>query len=165
MVDDAPHGARPRSAASDIAASSCRHAAHGGVGQRRAARRWLLDHRDLGPRRAGAAEQPALREVDLALAQHLELLAALDALGDDDGADLAGEGPQRAQQRLAVGVLVDVGDEAAGELEEVRAQLDDVLERRVAGAGVVDRDLGAAGDPRRELLAQLGVVGDVASAR
>ena len=73
--------------------------------------------------------------------------------------------PERAQQRLAVGVLVDVGDEAAGELEEVRAQLDDVLERRVAGAGVVDRDLGAAGDPRRQPLAQLGVVLDLASAR
>ena len=104
------------------------------------------------PRLARAAEQPALAEVDLGGAQHLELLGPLDALGDDARADLAGERHGRAQHGLAGGVEVDVGDHAAAQLEEVGADLGDVLERREAGAGVVDGDQRAARDPRAQAL-------------
>ena len=112
-------------------------------------------HRGLGvggPRLGRAAEQPALAEVGLGLAQHGELLGTLDALGDDARADLAGEGDGGAQDGLARGVEVDAGDHAAAELEEVGADLGDVLERREAGARVVDGDQRAAGDPRLQAL-------------
>ena len=57
--------------------------------------------RILRPGLAGAAEQPALAVVDLHRAQRLELLGALDALGDDPRADLAGERGGGAQDGLA----------------------------------------------------------------
>ena len=114
----------------------------------------------LGPRLGRAAEQPALAVVDLGVAQDRELLRALDALGDDARADLAGERDGGAQHGLAAGVEIDAGDHAAAELEEVGAQLGDVLERREAGAGVVDRDERAARDPRPQPLAQLDGVLD-----
>ncbi len=106
----------------------------------------------LPPRRGGAAEQPALAEVRAGLAQQRQLLLALDALGDDPRADLVGEGDRGAQDGLAARVAVDAGDHAAGELEEVRADLGDVLERREAGAGVVDGDHRAARQPRAQAL-------------
>ena len=104
------------------------------------------------PGDAGAAEQPALAEVDLGGAQHGQLLGPLDALGDHARAHLAGERHGGAQDGLARVVEVDAGDHAAAELEEVGADLGDVLERREAGAGVVDGDQGAAGDPRAQPL-------------
>ncbi len=125
-----------------------------------ARRRDLAGDGLVGPRRTRAAEQPALAVVDLRLAQDGQLLGALDALGDDPGADLAGEGDGGAQHGLAAGVEVDAGDHSAAELEEVGADLGHVLERGEAGAGVVDGDQRAAGDPRPQPLAQLGDVLD-----
>jgi hypothetical protein len=104
------------------------------------------------PRLGGAAEQPALAEVGARLAQHGELLGALDALGDHTGAHLTGERHGGAQDGLAGGVEVDAGDHAAAELEEIRPDLGDVLERGETGARIVDGDQRAAGDPRLQAL-------------
>ena len=62
----------------------------------------------------------------------------LDALGDHDGADLAGEDHHRADQRPSRRVLVDVLGDRPVDLDDVGTQPDDVAERRVARAGVVD---------------------------
>ncbi len=110
------------------------------------------------PGLARAAEQPALAVVDLHRAQRLELLGALDALGDDPGADLVGERRGGAQDVLAGAVAVDAGDHPARELEEVGADVGDVLERGEAGTGVVDGDQRAARDPRPQPFAQQRVV-------
>ena len=120
-----------------------RAAPHGGPG-----------HGLLGPRLGRAAEQPSLAVVDLGVAQHVELLRPLDALGDDPRAHLVGEGDGGAQHGLAAGVAVDAGDHAAAQLEEVGPDLGHVLERAEARAGVVDGDQRAAGDPRAQALAQ-----------
>jgi hypothetical protein len=115
---------------------------------RRGARR--VQRLGLGPRRRRAPEQPALAEVRAGLAQQRQLLLALDALGHDPGADLVGERDRGAQHRLPARVAIDAGDHPAGELEEVRADLGDVLERREAGPGVVDGDHRAAREPRAQ---------------
>ena len=130
-------------------------AGHGGPATAGGRRRQVLR-----PGLARAAEQPALAVVDLHPPQRLELLGALDAFGDDARADLAGEGGGGAQDRLARRVTVDAGDHAARELEEVGADVGDVLERREASAGVVDGDERAAGDPWPQPLAQQRVVED-----
>ena len=80
---------------------------------------------------------------------------ALHALGDHARADLARERDGGAQDGLAAGVQVDTGDHAAAELEEVGAQLGDVLERGEARARVVDGHERAARHPRPQPLAQL----------
>jgi hypothetical protein len=121
--------------------------------QRRRRRR-VGRREDVGPYRGRAAEQPALAVVDLGGAQDRELLLELDPLGDDAGADLAGEGDGGAQDRPAPEVAVDPHHERARELEEVGAQLGDVLERGEARAGVVDGHHRATGQPGSEALAQ-----------
>ncbi len=122
-------------------------------------RRPDVQHRSGGavlrPRRGGAAEQPALPEVDARVAQQRELLGPLDALGDDPRPDLAGEGDGGPQHGLAARVAVDAGDHAAAQLQEVGPDLGDVLERREARAGVVDRHQRALGEPRPQLRADV----------
>ena len=111
------------------------------------------DRRDLGPRRLGARKNVALAPLDVEVGEHGELVEALDALGADGRADVAGEAHERLDQRHPGGVAVDVVDQGAVELDDVRAHPHQLLEPRVAGAGVVDRDLRAAlaqvGDRRR----------------
>ena len=150
VVDDRLARVARRAGALEVALElAARRGAAGSGGGRRGV---------LRPRFAGAAEQPALAVVDLHRAQRLELLGALDALGHDPRADLAGERGGGAQHGLARRVAVDAGDHVARELEEVGPDLGDVLQRREPGAGVVDRDERAAGDPRAQPLAQQRVV-------
>ena len=72
--------------------------------------------------------------------EHRELLGGLDALGQQDCADRVGEPHQRGRQRVARRVGVDAVRELEVELEDVGAEMEDVLEARVAGTGIVDRD-------------------------
>ena len=98
--------------------------------------------------------------MDVEVGEHGELVEALDALGADGRADVAGEAHERLDQRHARRVGVDVADQGPVELDDVGAHPHQLLEPGVAGAGVVDRDQRAAlaqvGDRGRERV----VVGD-----
>lgn len=64
----------------------------------------------------------------------------LHTFGRDTGADCVGEADQRCDERGPGGVLVEIPDE----LDDVRVQLQDVPQRGVSGAGVVDGEFDAA---------------------
>ena len=104
---------------------------------------------DLGPRRRGPGEPEPLSPLDVEVGDHRQLVEALDPLGADGRADVAGEAHERLDQRHPRRVVVDVADQRPVELDDVGAHPHQLLEAGVAGAGVVDRDLRAA-------LAQVG---------
>jgi hypothetical protein len=89
----------------------------------------------------------------------VELGLGLDPLGDDTGPHLAGEGGHGPHQGPPVLVGVEVPDQFAVELQEVRGELDHVPEARVAGAGVVDGHPHPPGQPRGQVVPEQGVVG------
>ena len=101
----------------------------------------------------GAREVVALAEVAADLAQHVELRAGLDALGDDLEADGLGEADDQAHERRVVVGEREALDELARDLQRVERQVAQVAERRVAGAEVVERELHAE---VAELLQRLG---------
>ena len=68
----------------------------------------------------------------------------LDALGDQQAADLGRVADQSPDQGGAVGVPVDPADQRAVELEVVGDDRGDLAQARVAGADVVDREAGPA---------------------
>ena len=68
-----------------------------------------------------------------------------------------GEADQRLQQRLARAVGVRAVDQRAVELEDVGRDPDDLLQARVARAGVVERDPRAAGAQRGQLGLELAL--------
>ena len=130
-----------------------------GVGERDSARLGG-DRGDLGPRWLGHGEHPALAPVDVEVGEHGELLERLDALGADGRADNAGEADEGLDERHPRRIAIDLVDEIAVDLDDVRAHPHELLEPGVAGAGVVDGD-------HRSALAQVGdrggerlVVGD-----
>ena len=96
-------------------------------------------------RGARAAEEVALAERDGEPGEHLLLGAALDARGDQRGAEAPGEQADGLDDGELGRIGVRVADEAAVELDVLRAQAQDVLEAVVAGAGVLDRDVAAGG--------------------
>ena len=100
--------------------------------------------RDLAPGRSRAADRVALPARDVQVREHLDVVVVLDALGADGGADPAGEADQRLDQRHPHRVGVDGAGQLQVELDDVGADPHDLLEPGVAGAGVVDRDPGAA---------------------
>ena len=71
---------------------------------------------------------------------------------------VSGEPHQRGRQRVSCRVGVDAVGEVEVELEDVGAELEDVLETRVAGTGVVHRDAHAAGAEDVERGHERGVV-------
>jgi len=77
------------------------------------------------------------------VAEELELLARLDALGDDVELERPGEGDDRLGDRRVVRGGRDLADEGAVDLERVGGEEPERAERRVAGAEVVDRDADA----------------------
>ena len=84
--------------------------------------------RHLERQRAGTREVVALAPRDAEGAEHGELLRGLDALGQQDRADRVGEAHQRDRQRMSRRVGVDAVRELEVELEDVGAELEDVLE-------------------------------------
>jgi len=116
-------------------------------------RRWsgVVGHRR--PRQPGTGQQVTLHQVDLGVAEHLQFLGGLDALGDDAGPDLRGEGGHGTHQRTAIAVSVEVPHQLTVELQEVGRELDHVPQARVAGAGVVDGDPHPPGQPGRQVAA------------
>src|SRR3954470_6457130 len=106
----------------------------------RSARLDLLAQRQ----RARPGQVEALAERDVEVDQRLQLLVALDPLGDHRRAALLRERDQAGRQRLARAVVVDRVDQRAVELDEVGVEPEDVAQAREAGAGVVDRQADAA---------------------
>ena len=88
----------------------------------------------------GAAEQESLPVVDPELHAGLELALALDALGDDGRLHLVGEGLERARHLPADVARIDVAHELHVELQVLRVEVRHLLQARVAGPDVVDRD-------------------------
>src|SRR4051812_24364602 len=97
-----------------------------------------LDGRLLGEReRSGPAEVETLSIAHTEPTQHRLLTEGLDALGDDLSADLGGERHQRAGQGPAGGVGVYALHQRAVEFDDVRLEIEDVLQGGEPGAGVV----------------------------
>ena len=110
--------------------------------------------------RRGAAEQPALGQRDAQLGERGELGGGLDALGEQPGVDPAGELPEHLRQGHPDGVGVGVADQRPVELDHLRAQGGELLQPRVAAAGVVEGDQGAAAAQLVALAAQCREVVD-----
>src|SRR3954447_5144062 len=105
-----------------------------------------------GPSRRRTADEEALAKLDAELAQRLELLRGLDALGDHVEPEPAREGDDHADEARVAAVRAQPVDEGLGDLEAVERQRVQIAQRRVAGAEVVECDP----DPER---AQLGEAG------
>ena len=86
----------------------------------------------------GPAERVALHELDAEVAQPARLLAGLDALGDDRDVHRARHRHDRPQDVAVALVLGDAGDELAVDLDRVDREALDVVQRRMAGAEVVE---------------------------
>jgi hypothetical protein len=112
--------------------------------------------------RNGTPEQVALAELHAEAAEGASLGALLDTLRQEGTAGGLGEVAHAGDERLANGVALDVADQAAVQLHDLGMELDDVLERGEAGAGIVDGQTDGAVEAA-EGLAQLVVVldGDV----
>ena len=93
--------------------------------------------------RSGPGDVVALREVDAELAQQLERLGVLDALGDGLQAEAARERDDRLDDVGAGRVRREVAHELDVDLEEVERELLEVGEAAVAGAEVVEGELAA----------------------
>src|SRR4051812_42865201 len=87
-------------------------------------------------------EVEALAEVDAELAHRLELVDALDALGDDAAALLVGDLDERGDEPPAGGRVLDARGHGAGALADGLAQLPEAGQRL--------RTVRAGPGPRRE---------------
>src|SRR6478672_9654107 len=94
--------------------------------------------------RDGAAEVEALAQHAAVLDEEAALGLGLDALGERLEAEVARELHDGRDEQGHAPVLGDGGHERAVDLERRHAHLREPLERRVAGAEVVDRDAHAA---------------------
>ena len=98
------------------------------------------------------------RERDAEPGERGQLGGGLDALGEQPGVDPAGELAEHLGQGHAHRVGVGVADQRAVELHDLRAQGGELLQARVAAAGVVQGDQGAARAQLVALAAQGGQV-------
>jgi len=114
----------------------------------------------LRPRRRRPGQEVALDEVDVGIAQNVELPSGLDPLGDHARAHLPGKGHHRSHQGPAVGILVDTPDEFAVELQVVGRELHDVAEARVAGTGIIHGETEPATEPSGQTATEVVVVLD-----
>ena len=105
-----------------------------------------------------AAEQPALAQRDAEAGERGQLGGGLDALGQQPGIDPAGELAEHLGQRHADRVGVGVADQGAVQLHDLGAQGGELLQPRVAAAGVVQGDERA---PLAELVALAAQRGQV----
>ena len=109
-----------------------------------------------GPGAGRPRERVALRVGGVEVGERAQVGEVLDALAADRGAGGAGERDERLEQRVARRVAVRAVHQRAVDLEDVGRDADQLLQAGVAGAGVVERDAGAAraqlGEARLERL-------------
>ena len=107
----------------------------------------------------GAAQQPALSVRDVQVAQRAQVVACLDAFGNQLGAKHMGYALDGLQHLQVFGLVADVADEVFVDLHEVGLHLGPQPQAGAAIAKVVQRQPRAAGVHRLDGLAQLGHVG------
>src|SRR5262249_56600159 len=107
---------------------------------------------------AGLEEVEPLSVTRAAVPHHGELLGVLDTLGDHHSLHGPRHRAERPQQVLLDTVPVDVSNQRAVELDEIRLHLRDALEAGRGPAYVVDGDPEAARAQIRELPAEVAVV-------
>src|SRR6185312_8727514 len=131
-----------RSARSPAPPCAARAGSGGCLAEARAGRSPPAFRRDAGrATRAGSARPPRPRaavRTDSPGRCRNPLPAAAPAPGRDR--ERLAELDERAQQRLAFGVLSELGEERAVDLQRVDGEALQVRERGVAGAEVIDRD-------------------------
>src|SRR5437868_3113374 len=98
--------------------------------------------------------------MDTQLLHRRELLGALDALGDHHGAVIVRELHHRLDEILLDEVRVDAVNERNIELDEVRLEVGDRPESRIATPRVVDGEAEAAVAERLEAVTELRIVLD-----
>lgn len=114
--------------------------------------------------RQWAAEQIALTAVGPELEEHRGLGLGLDAFTQESGPDLSGEMADTRDHRLPRGIAAHALDDRAVQLDDIRADLEDVPQACVPGAGVVDRQANRAAKVT-ERATKLGIVRDRAVLR
>src|SRR4051812_8310659 len=103
-------------------------------------------------------EEVALGAVAAEVAQRLELVVGLDALGDRPEAEAGGDVDDGAHDRRVVRLLAETVDERAVDLDRVDRHALQARQRRVAGAEVVEQDADAERAERLERRAGRGDV-------
>lgn len=110
--------------------------------------------------RPGPVQQVTLHKIDAEAAQALQHRRVVDKLGHGLQADQAGDVGKAAHSRLVQGVVDQVADELAVDLEEVHLQRLEVAEGRCPGAKVVQRHPHAQGPHLGDEFGGVGQVGD-----
>jgi len=111
-----------------------------GIGQLPRVLNHRLDH--LGG--DGPAQQVPLNFIDGVVTEQLELVVILNTLSDDPYTHRMRHVDQGLHDLLVVVVAADILDEPAIDLEAIDRQGFQVVQRRVTGAEIVDRDGDAA---------------------
>src|ERR1017187_8179825 len=108
----------------------------------------------------GASEKEPLAPRDAKAAEAFQLVARLDALGDQLGVDALAERRERTHDLALDPVLVEARDERVSHFHVLRPELHDGLEARVARARVVDREPEAGRPEPPDDLAKRRVIED-----
>lgn len=111
--------------------------------------------------RRWAAEKIALRLRDPDTAQCAQFGDSLDALSNDPTTGIARERDERRGQRLAHRIEIDVSRERNVKFDQIRMDLQDVLQASIARAGIVDGKTHPPAAERTERTHQTIVVTDV----
>ena len=134
------------------------------IGKRRQLGRDVrVDVREVG---CGHGKQEALRERHAHVGEALGVRKGLDALGDHPRVDSRGKEPDHLDERHLGLVGGDSLDDGAVKFEDRRPQLENLLQPRIPGTGVVHRDERALGPDRVDGRLEIdplprGVLGDL----
>lgn len=88
----------------------------------------------------GSSEVPALGEPDAPARESTCFFGGLDTFGDEARAEVRRERDQRNEEASAGRVGSDSMDQCAIDLDDIRGQVNDVAQARVAGTCVIDRE-------------------------
>jgi len=114
---------------------------------------------DGGPWGAGAGDRESLTDADAESGHRDEVVDALQTLGANPGPETVGEPYEELRQCLPGGVVANAVDQRTVEFDDVGPDAHELLQPRVAGAGVVDGDATAAGPDLRQRDLERRVVG------
>src|ERR1700737_1930739 len=102
----------------------------------RSVNNWRKQRRGLG----GPSPEEALPVFDAEIAQHIDVFARLDSLGDRLALQRVRQRQVSTQRFDALAVPRQPGDAALVDLEDVRLEQDEALQTTVAEADIVDGD-------------------------
>ena len=110
--------------------------------------------------RLRAAEQVALTLADAKCLEHGKFACGLDSFCKNGRAGFVTEKDQRGRQCPAGGIAVDIARQTHVELDDVRRQLDDMLQAGIACARIVDGEPKAGLAQGIQCLAQGAIIVD-----